>query len=109
MSLPGAAAFTAVVSDRRIQIVGAAIYGCLGPLGVERPSLHAEIRREQSSDHGWQMLAIDDPAGDAVEAERQCCRFLRFAIVVEPDGGPIALQLSGPTGTRAFLSGLIEA
>jgi hypothetical protein len=45
----------------------------------------------------------------AVEAERQCCRFLRFAIVVEPDGGPIALELSGPTGTRAFLSGLIEA
>ena len=28
----------------------------------------------------------------AVEAERQCCRFLRFAIVVEPDGGAIALE-----------------
>ena len=28
----------------------------------------------------------------AVEAERQCCRFLRFEITVEPDGGPISLS-----------------
>ena len=27
-----------------------------------------------------------------VEAERQCCRFLRFGITVEPDGGPISLD-----------------
>ena len=25
-----------------------------------------------------------------VDAERNCCRFLRFAITVEPDGGPAA-------------------
>jgi hypothetical protein len=43
-----------------------------------------------------------------VEAERQCCRFLRFDITVEPDGGPIWLSLSGPTGTRDFLSALLE-
>jgi hypothetical protein len=24
-----------------------------------------------------------------VDAERQCCRFLRFVITVEPDGGPV--------------------
>jgi len=33
---------------------------------------------------------------EAVEAERQCCRFLRLAVTVEPDGGPIALELPGP-------------
>jgi hypothetical protein len=45
----------------------------------------------------------------AVEAERHCCRFLRFEITVEPDGGPVFLQLSGPPGTREFFAGLLEA
>ena len=44
-----------------------------------------------------------------IEAERQCCRFLRFEVVVEPDGGPIWLTLSGPPGTREFLSDLLKA
>lgn len=44
-----------------------------------------------------------------VDAERQCCRFLRFEIVVEPDGGPIWVELAGPPGTREFLSALIES
>jgi arsenate reductase (thioredoxin) len=43
-----------------------------------------------------------------VDAERQCCRFLRFVITVAPDGGPIVLELSGPAGTREFLAGLLE-
>ena len=43
-----------------------------------------------------------------VDAERQCCRFLRFAISVEPDGGPILLELTGPPGTREFLGGLVD-
>lgn len=44
----------------------------------------------------------------AVDAERQCCRFLRFEIRVEPDGGPIWVELSGPPGTRDFLAALLE-
>lgn len=43
-----------------------------------------------------------------VEAERQCCRFLRFGITVEPDGGPISLELSGPAGTREVIAGLLD-
>ena len=45
----------------------------------------------------------------AVDAERRCCRFLRFAITVEPDGGPILLTLTGPPGTREFVAALLEA
>ena len=41
-----------------------------------------------------------------VDAERQCCRFLRFEIVVEPDGCAIALAVTGPAGTREFLDSL---
>ncbi len=44
----------------------------------------------------------------AVEAERHCCRFLRFGIVIEPDGGPIVLELTGPQGTREFIGALLE-
>jgi hypothetical protein len=43
-----------------------------------------------------------------VDAERQCCRFLRFVITVAPDGGPLTLELSGPDGTRQFLAGLLQ-
>jgi hypothetical protein len=46
--------------------------------------------------------------GRAVDAERRCCRVLRFAIVVEPDEGPIVLELTGPPGTREFVAALLE-
>jgi hypothetical protein len=44
-----------------------------------------------------------------VDVERQCCRFLRFTVTVDPDGGPIPLDLTGPSGTREFLSALLES
>lgn len=44
-----------------------------------------------------------------VDAERQCCRFLRFDIAVEPDGGPIWLEVAGPSGTPEFLAALLES
>jgi hypothetical protein len=50
----------------------------------------------------WSTLA------STIEAERQCCRFLRFDITIQPDGGPIWLSLTGPPGTREFLTALIE-
>ena len=43
-----------------------------------------------------------------IEAERQCCRFLRFELTVEPDAGPIWLLLTGPDGTAEFLSALAQ-
>ena len=42
----------------------------------------------------------------AIDAERQCCRFVRFTLTVEPDEGPITLDLTGPPGSREFLSAL---
>jgi hypothetical protein len=43
-----------------------------------------------------------------VDAERQCCRFLRFTLTVEPDAGAIVLDLTGPAGTREFLAAMLE-
>jgi hypothetical protein len=44
---------------------------------------------------------------EVVDAERHCCRFLRFTLTVEPDEGPIVLELTGPPGTRQFLDALL--
>lgn len=41
-----------------------------------------------------------------IDAERQCCRFLRFTLTIEPNLGVIALELSGAEGTREFLEAL---
>jgi hypothetical protein len=43
-----------------------------------------------------------------VDLERQCCRFLQFTITVEPDEGPISLDLTGPPGAREFVAALME-
>ena len=43
-----------------------------------------------------------------IDAERRCCRFLQFDVTVQQDGGPIVLSLTGPPGTREFVSQLIE-
>ena len=43
-----------------------------------------------------------------IDAERQCCRFLRFALTIEPDLGPISLELTGPEGTHGFLESLVD-
>ena len=71
------------------------------------------VRREDLTD-GLRLEFA--PSGDtialiarAIEAERHCCRFLRFGMTVEPDGGPVFLELRGPAGTRDFISALFEA
>ena len=43
-----------------------------------------------------------------IDAERQCCRFLRFTLTIEPDLGPMSLELTGPDGTQGFLAGLFD-
>ena len=48
------------------------------------------------------------PVARAIDAERLCCRFLRFTLTVEPDAGPIYLDLTGPPGTREFLAELFD-
>ena len=75
--------------------------------------LGRRVRGREDRDAGVRLEFA--PGGDTlaliasvVEAERQCCRFLRFGIHVEPDDGPIYLDLTGPPGTREFLAGVLE-
>jgi len=51
---------------------------------------------EQSDDVMASLAAL-------IETERACCPFLSFQMIVEPDHGPVSLELTGPAGTREFL------
>jgi len=44
---------------------------------------------------------------DTLDRERQCCQFLRFQFTIEPAGGAIVLDLTGPKGTVEFLNDLL--
>ena len=42
-----------------------------------------------------------------IDAERRCCRFLRFEVAAEPEGGLISLEVTGPAGAAQFLDQLV--
>ena len=70
----------------------------------------AEQRLEVAGGCRLRFAASDDilaAIARTVDAERQCCRFLRFTVTVEPDGGPILVDLTGPPGTREFLAAML--
>jgi hypothetical protein len=76
------------------------------------PGLIAQATDRMTLDDGCRFTFASAPGlldsmARAIDAERQCCRFLRFQLVVEQDGAPITLDVTGPTGTREFLADLI--
>ena len=42
-------------------------------------------------------------AAETINTERQCCRFLRFVLAIEPDGAPYGWRLQGPKALQSFL------
>jgi hypothetical protein len=45
--------------------------------------------------------------GAVIDAERQCCRFLRFTIDADPGLGTVTVEVTGPDGTADFLESWI--
>jgi hypothetical protein len=85
-------------------------------LRARRDGLLADLlQRAERSDWSGDGLCLHFTAASdtlsaiagAIEAERRCCRFLRFTVTVEPDEGPMRLELTGPPGTREFLASLL--
>jgi hypothetical protein len=77
------------------------------------PGLAARATSRQSIEGGCrlQFVATTDilqTIFEVIDAERQCCRFLRFTVTVDPDGGPISVDITGPAGTSTFLAALID-
>ncbi len=42
--------------------------------------------------------------GEIIEYDRRCCPFIRHALIDEPWGGPIRLELTGTPEVRAFVA-----
>jgi len=74
-------------------------------LYIQLDGIHRARTRGSKScvDHGNLDLLFK-----TVAAERRCCEFLRFQITVEPGGGAVTLDLTGPPGTREFVAALFE-
>jgi hypothetical protein len=44
---------------------------------------------------------------ELIVAERECCPFLVFEVSALPNMGPMTVRVSGPAGTKEFLSSLL--
>ena len=80
--------------------------------GLLSALLHRSARREFLADGARLRFEPSEETlssiVQAVEAERHCCRLLRFTITVEPGDGAMTLDLTGPSGTREFVAALLE-
>ena len=99
MSLPVACSLTARELQERSHHVLQKVRAAL----VETKEMENGYAYRLPSDGAW----ISELA-DLVNLERQCCLFLRFNIIVEPDNGSIWLELTGPEGTKDFLTSIFN-
>ena len=77
------------------------------------PGIIQRAVSREAIDGGIRIRFVDSPGVVAdiarvIESERQCCRFLHFRLSMEPDLGPICLEVTGPDGTVEFLAELLE-
>ena len=67
--------------------------------------------RQLENGYAFRFAAKDADLADVMQLirlERECCAFLRFQLTIEPGGGPIWLELSGPAGTKLFLESALS-
>lgn len=88
-----------------------------GTLATRREGLLADLVRRAASrepladGHRLRFSAAGETLAliaRVIDAERRCCRFLRFQLTVDPDEGPVVLELTGPPGTREFIDALLD-
>jgi hypothetical protein len=44
---------------------------------------------------------------EMIVAERECCPFLTFELVAQPNMGPVIVRVTGPAGTKEFLKAIL--
>lgn len=76
------------------------------------PGIVVGAEQIEPIDGGFRLRFADaallTTVASVVDAERQCCPFLAFALMVAPAGGPMSLEITGPPGTQEFLSDLLK-
>ena len=46
-------------------------------------------------------------SANLIMAERECCPFLVFGLVAQPNKGPVIVRATGPIGTKEFLRSIL--
>jgi hypothetical protein len=73
---------------------------------------HAEQIEELPDGYAYRFPS-DDPwpekVLDFIVAERQCCPFFTFEVIVEPNDGPLWLRLRGSEEIKAFIGAELPA
>lgn len=67
--------------------------------------------KELEDGFAYRFPADDDwlvDLSEFIRFERRCCPFLSFRLSVEPDSGPLWLELRGPGATKEFLASLFS-
>ena len=80
--------------------------------GDEIAPLFAGLQETRELSDGYMLRFPADEAWAArllafIAGERACCPFFTFALVFEPEQGPLWLHLRGPAGTKEFVAGLL--
>jgi len=44
---------------------------------------------------------------EMIMAERECCPFLTFDLVAQPNMGPVIVRVNGPAGSKEFLKTIL--
>ena len=72
-------------------------------------SVRGGVARINETTFGYRLQLPGDPdfcrdLVDLVVLERRGCPFLEVAIHFEPEGGPVYLDVAGPSGVKEFLA-----
>ena len=75
--------------------------------------VYAAVQVIRELPDGYQFRLPADSAmllkvADYITHERLCCAFLRFALEIEPNGGPFWLRLTGGAGVKEYMRSVLE-
>jgi len=70
------------------------------------------IVQTEELQHGYAFSLSGDSesvelAAKLIMAERECCHFLAFEPVAQPNKGRVIVRVTGPTGTKEFLRAML--
>ena len=76
--------------------------------------VYAAVEEVQELPDGYACRLPNDAAmllkaAEYISLDRLCCgAFVRWSLVIEPDGGPLWLHITGPEGTKALTRSTFE-
>jgi hypothetical protein len=62
--------------------------------------------KELPDGYSFKFAADDDELNtlmQMINLERKCCGFLRFTLTVEPESGPVWMEITGPGGAKPMI------